>query len=850
MKRYVIVGFLACLAVAGTALAQSLPFPQHVTYAAGIKPNNVTQAAMDSTVSSYWSTWSSRYLKSASTGGYYVAYNLEGQGSTGASTVSEAHGYGMVLCAYMGDKTHFDGMYTYYKNHPSQNNAFLMAWQQDTSFNNMGGADSATDGDMDIAFSLLLADKQWGSAGTINYLQAAVNMINAIMQSDVNQTTWTLRLGDWATSGTSQGYASATATRPSDFMFDHLQSFLTATGDTRWTNVINATNNVVNTLFASSSPNTGLIPDFVVYNGSTYLPAPASFLEGATDGEYAYNSCRTPWRFATDYLLRGNSGILAAMRKTNTWIQSASSGSANSVWPGYTLAGTALTTSYTDSAFTSPFAVGAMIDAANQTWLNSLWTWIAARGITATDGYFGNSITLQCALVLSGNWWSPTAATTTQYSITASAGANGAISPSGSVAVTAGANRTFSITANSGYQVSAVTVDGTSVGAVASYTFSNVQANHTISATFAASTSTTTAVNDNALGITYTGTWTYSSNRSTGDYQSDVHYTKTNGDSFSDTFTGTGIDYVTETNSDEGQVGIYIDGVLQTTISCTSTTRAVQQVVYSVAGLTPGTHTFKAVKVSGTYMLLDELIVHQSTSTTTYTITASAGANGAVSPSGTVTVNQGANQAFTLTPNAGYAVSAVTVDGSSVGAVTTYTFSNVQANHTLTATFAASGTDTNLAPSGTAYGWKANTSATANTNKTALPGLNDNNVTTNVDLNSAGDAANAWEAAGVTWTSAKTITSANFTNGDITSGGDGFLTASLQLQFSTDGTTWTNSGWTVSPTYPYSSAAGGVKYTFSGTAVSNVRGARVVGQVRTADTSYHWIVKEVQFIGH
>jgi hypothetical protein len=71
----------------------------------------------------------------------------------------------------------------------------------------------------------------------------------------------------------------------------------------------------------------------------------------------------------------------------------------------------------------------------------------------------------------------------------------------------------------------------------------------------------------------------------------------------------------------------------------------------------------------------------------TYTITASAGTGGTISPSGTVTVTQGGSQTFTITPNTGYSISDVTVDGVSVGAVSSYTFSNVTANHTIVATF-------------------------------------------------------------------------------------------------------------------------------------------------------------------
>jgi hypothetical protein len=73
---------------------------------------------------------------------------------------------------------------------------------------------------------------------------------------------------------------------------------------------------------------------------------------------------------------------------------------------------------------------------------------------------------------------------TTTYTITASAGTGGTISPSGSVVVSKGTSRTFAITASSGYRISDVRVNGSSVGAVATYTFSNIQTNHTIAASF------------------------------------------------------------------------------------------------------------------------------------------------------------------------------------------------------------------------------------------------------------------------------------------------------------------------------------------------------------------------------
>ena len=71
----------------------------------------------------------------------------------------------------------------------------------------------------------------------------------------------------------------------------------------------------------------------------------------------------------------------------------------------------------------------------------------------------------------------------------------------------------------------------------------------------------------------------------------------------------------------------------------------------------------------------------------TYTIQASAGANGIITPSGTINVAQGANQSFAMIPNTGYEVQNVYIDGNSVGALTSYTFTNVTANHQIHVTF-------------------------------------------------------------------------------------------------------------------------------------------------------------------
>ena len=72
-----------------------------------------------------------------------------------------------------------------------------------------------------------------------------------------------------------------------------------------------------------------------------------------------------------------------------------------------------------------------------------------------------------------------------------------------------------------------------------------------------------------------------------------------------------------------------------------------------------------------------------SSGTHSYTIKATAGENGMISPSNTVKVRKGSHQTFTITPHNGYTVSDVKVDGQSIGAVTTYTFENIKKSHTI-----------------------------------------------------------------------------------------------------------------------------------------------------------------------
>jgi hypothetical protein len=96
----------------------------------------------------------------------------------------------------------------------------------------------------------------------------------------------------------------------------------------------------------------------------------------------------------------------------------------------------------------------------------------------------------------------------------------------------------------------------------------------------------------------------------------------------------------------------------------------------------------------------DAIAVVGGAAPVTYTISAMPGEGGSIDPSGNIVVNEGANQTFTIAPDAGYRIDDVLVDNSSVGAVSSYTFENVIDDHTIHATFSPMPTYTIMATAG------------------------------------------------------------------------------------------------------------------------------------------------------
>jgi alpha-glucosidase len=116
---------------------------------------------------------------------------------------------------------------------------------------------------------------------------------------------------------------------------------------------------------------------------------------------------------------------------------------------------------------------------------------------------------------------------------------------------------------------------------------------------------------------------------------------------------------------------------------------------YTLTNLNDATTYFFAVKAYGTAGDLSGYSNQASLTTAAapsplYTLSASAGSGGTITPTGSVIISKGTSQQYIITPGSGYTVGSVTIDGTSVGAVTSYTFSNVTASHTISVSFLAS----------------------------------------------------------------------------------------------------------------------------------------------------------------
>ena len=299
------------------------------------------------------------------------------------------------------------------------------------------------------------------------------------------------------------------------------------------------------------------------------------------------------------------------------------------------------------------------------------------------------------------------------YTITASAGSNGSISPSGDIVINYGDNQIFTITPDTGYHILDVTADGSSQSVITTYTFNNITANHTISATFEIDTHTLnvtvfgngSVVKDpDQINYNYGTIVTLTATPDTG-----WHFVGWSGDA-----TGSNNPLTITMNVDKNITSLFEINTYIVTATVSGTNGAVLPLVQTVnygntvsVVITPdagyhitsvtdnGTDVTNSVvdNGDGTYTYTIAAVIENrdvvvTFAIDTYTINATADSNGLISPSGNIIVNYGSDQIFTITADTGYMINQVIVDGSSIKPLSkTYTFTNVTSDHTISVTF-------------------------------------------------------------------------------------------------------------------------------------------------------------------
>lgn len=319
---------------------------------------------------------------------WYRAYITQGEYGTFVNTGSEEHpialsesqGYGMLITILAAEKGYikedqFIRLFHYYKANRISEQIPLMKWRQEKTNGIWGDSDqnNATDGDLDIAYALIQAEKQWPHS-TEHYGRAARKLLDAIKTYNYSQTTGLLTVGNWA----SVDRRAEKMIRPSDIIPSYFDTFAAYTHDAFWTTL---SNNAISALEKMSQQTaSGLLPDFAWVQGNDIIPAKPYEVANQNDGNYAYNAARIPLRLADSE----NPRVRSVLDKMLGFLQKQPV-----VYAGYTLKGEPLVRNQSDS-FSAPLLY-ASEDKKEFSNLYASQRWIYDTLVTG-DNYYGETL--------------------------------------------------------------------------------------------------------------------------------------------------------------------------------------------------------------------------------------------------------------------------------------------------------------------------------------------------------------------------------------------------------------------------------------------------------------------------
>jgi endo-1,4-beta-D-glucanase Y len=379
----------------------AFPFPQNreisrCTYPKAYRNEDV-QAAYDQ--------WKNDTVTSDGARGFRRVKRPNEAGLDKDSTVSEGIAYGMLVAVYMDDQALFDDLWQYEQQFLDGKTG-LMNWyiKADGSGPGNGGSGPATDADEDMAFALVMADKQWGGQGKLGkkYIDLAKDTMIKVWNNEIYDYKY-LRPGPWGDASTINLSYFAPAYYKLFAKIDNTEpsrNWLAMT-DTMYT-VLNASLNSAN-----GNTDNGLVPAWCDSGGK---PNGGAF--GSTGGpsptNYQYDSCRTPFRIGLDYCWNNEPRAQAYVAKTSKFFAGIG---AKSMVDGYDLNGnphaqyqTGANAQVQSASFVGPAAVGAMGSASYQTFLNDAYSVLVTGKALVGGTYYDDSWMVMSLLMMTGNF--------------------------------------------------------------------------------------------------------------------------------------------------------------------------------------------------------------------------------------------------------------------------------------------------------------------------------------------------------------------------------------------------------------------------------------------------------------
>lgn len=365
----------------------NFPFPQNRHSKFCSYPNY-----RNSDVVAAYAKWKKDTVTANGAGGHLRVQRPREPGLEPNSTVSEGIGYGMLLAVYMNDQPLFDELWKYEQLWLDKNG--LMDWYINAAGTTRLGTGAASDGDEDMAWALLMADRQWGGKGTLSdtYLNVAKKQIQLVFDFEIHEYKL-LKPGDT--------WGDASTVNASYFAPSYYRTFAKATGFGGWNPVLETSYETLGKVLnaANGNASNGLVPAWCTSDG---VPNAGVFQSGAPTN-YQYDSCRTPFRIGLDYCANGEARAQAYVAKTSQFFSGIG---AKNIVDGYDLNGAPkpAASSGQSAAFVGPAAVGAMSASSFQGFTQTAYEGLATLNLLVGGDYYDESWTVLSLLMLTGNF--------------------------------------------------------------------------------------------------------------------------------------------------------------------------------------------------------------------------------------------------------------------------------------------------------------------------------------------------------------------------------------------------------------------------------------------------------------